>query len=180
MLLPRQIRVRYLEILLEWTVAALAKSAAGSGRDARRDRGLKAAGEKHAAGLGNLPAGTAGMDLHADPRAWRLLHALLQARASAPGVMLSESLVPAMAATISGLQEHPASGGTDSFCAYAMAVGMWPCSALQGLRAASVGSQAQIAENLGQSCRRQGAIAPLGTKCSHQLQGASCCTWQGQ
>ena len=141
-LLPRQIRVRYQEILLEWAITALSKSAAGKVSGARRDGSLKAAGGKHAAGQGVLPAGTAGVDMHADPRAWRLLHSLLQARATASGAMLSESLLSAMAATCSGLQAHPDAGRSNCVpCPwYGRGSVHGPCSALLG-RAAFGGSK---------------------------------------
>ncbi len=77
-LLPNRIKQRYLEILLEWIIPTVYKSAT--------------AAPQAGAGAG----GTAHAVLHLEVRAWWLLHTLLRNRAAASSVMLSESLLPAM------------------------------------------------------------------------------------
>ena len=77
-LLPNRIKQRYLEILLEWIIPTVYKSASAAPR-ARAVAG-----------------GTAHAVLHLEVRAWSLLHTLLRVRAAASSVMLSESLLTAM------------------------------------------------------------------------------------
>lgn len=83
-LLPHRIRQRYQDILLDWTISTVCKSAGTT---------LKA---------GEGAGGTAVQaSLHLDVRAWRLLHALLHVRAAAPNAMLRESVLSTMIAVCS-------------------------------------------------------------------------------
>lgn len=105
--LPARIRVRYLELLLEWAIHTAAKSASAttSAADgAKRGSGKKGTGQhdqiRHACADASADGGAAAAVAHAhhDARLWRLLRLLLHAGTPSGGMALSEALPPALTA----------------------------------------------------------------------------------
>lgn len=105
--LPARIRVRYLELLLEWAIHTAAKSASATSSaavGASRSSGKKGAGQhaqiSRAGADASADGGAAAAVAHAhhDGRLWRLLRLLLVAGTPSGGMALSEALPPALTA----------------------------------------------------------------------------------
>jgi hypothetical protein len=119
--LPARIRVRYLELLLEWAIHTAAKSASApssAAPGASRSSCKTGAGQhhqiSHAGADASAGSGVAAAVAHAhhDARLWRLLRLLLAAGTPSGGMALSEALPPALTAAAATVPDHAA--GTDA------------------------------------------------------------------
>jgi hypothetical protein len=115
--LPARIRVRYLELLLEWAIHTAAKSASATSSasgGASRSSGKKGGGQHHQTSHAGADAaadgGATAAVAHAqhDARLWRLLRLLLVAGTPSSGMALSEALPPALTAAAATVPDRAA------------------------------------------------------------------------